>query len=346
MKRLLFFFLLLITGFARAQNPCPCQSLRLSLFTGSDPTPQDGWIWYRSDTDKLRLRANGVTDNVATEGYVTSAVSGFWPLSGSPSLTSSFLMTTPTGMSLGLIGTSIGFGVDNQASELLPDSPFDGEEYAFMAGSDAFLLARIDDNGGIFYWDQGSPTFTKPGLRYIQYDSTDWTDSTLVTRAYVDGKVAAGAFMPLTGTGVQTGDVTISGSDNIGLGVTPTHKLHIQGGSDLLLIEDGDGTDVFEVNVEGGRPTVTVGDLKATSLRVMEGTNMTMGSATLSSGTITVNTTQVTANSRIFLTVNGGTLTNVGTPYVSARTPGTSFTITSTNGSDASDVAWIIIEPQ
>ena len=57
------------------------------------------------------------------------------------------------------------------------------------------------------------------------------------------------------------------------------------------------------------------------------------------------NTTAVTANSRIQLTVQtpGGT---VGAPYVSARTPGVSFVITSTAGAaDTSAVAWVIIEP-
>jgi len=80
-------------------------------------------------------------------------------------------------------------------------------------------------------------------------------------------------------------------------------------------------------------------------LKITEGTNATMGKATLAAGTVVVNTTKVTANSRIFLmdqTPNAGT---PGTPYVSGRTAGTSFTITSTNALDASDVAWIIIEP-
>ncbi len=77
---------------------------------------------------------------------------------------------------------------------------------------------------------------------------------------------------------------------------------------------------------------------------VKEGTNATMGTATLVGGTATVSTTKVTANSRIFLTTNTAAGT-VGTPYVSARSAGTSFTITSTSGSDTSTVAWIIIEP-
>jgi hypothetical protein len=45
------------------------------------------------------------------------------------------------------------------------------------------------------------------------------------------------------------------------------------------------------------------------------------------------------------LTVNGGTVTNLGVQYISARTAGTSFTITSMNILDASTVSWIIIEP-
>ncbi len=75
-----------------------------------------------------------------------------------------------------------------------------------------------------------------------------------------------------------------------------------------------------------------------------EGSNAKMGTATLVGGTVTVSTTAVTATSRIFLTIqtNGGT---VGTPYISARVAATSFTITSTSGTDTSTLAWILIEP-
>lgn len=79
-------------------------------------------------------------------------------------------------------------------------------------------------------------------------------------------------------------------------------------------------------------------------LKIKEGSNAKMGTATLIAGATTVLTTAVTANSRIFLTaqVSGGT---VGTIYISARTGGTSFTITSTSNSDTSTVAWLIVEP-
>ena len=79
-------------------------------------------------------------------------------------------------------------------------------------------------------------------------------------------------------------------------------------------------------------------------LQVAEGSNAKMGTATLSGGAATVSTTAVTANSRIFLTSqsDGGT---PGFLRVSARTAATSFTITSSSGSDTSVVAWMIVEP-
>jgi hypothetical protein len=85
-------------------------------------------------------------------------------------------------------------------------------------------------------------------------------------------------------------------------------------------------------------------DVEADRLRVVEGTNATMGLAVLVAGTKVVATTRVTANSRIFVTTNvpGGT---PGWLQVSARTAGTSFTILSSSGTDTSSVAWLIVEP-
>jgi hypothetical protein len=79
-------------------------------------------------------------------------------------------------------------------------------------------------------------------------------------------------------------------------------------------------------------------------LRVKEGNNCKQGTATLVAGTVTVANTSVTANSRIFLTgqADGGT---PGFVRVSSRVPGTSFTITSSSGTDTSTVAYEIFEP-
>ena len=108
----------------------------------------------------------------------------------------------------------------------------------------------------------------------------------------------------------------------------------------------GAGTNVA---IKTNNGIVDIGDdLKLTvvgkGLYVKEGSNATMGTATLTAGSVTVNTTKVTANSRIQLTSqsDGGT---PGFLRVSARSAGTSFTITSSNGADTSTVAWIIVEP-
>lgn len=80
-------------------------------------------------------------------------------------------------------------------------------------------------------------------------------------------------------------------------------------------------------------------------LQVAEGSNAKQGTLTLNGTTaVVVSNTSVTANSRIFLTINLGSGT-VGSPYVSARTAGTSFSVKSTTVGDVSTVAYEIIEP-
>ncbi|MFI6491228.1 glycosyl hydrolase family 28-related protein [Streptomyces sp. NPDC050564] len=86
--------------------------------------------------------------------------------------------------------------------------------------------------------------------------------------------------------------------------------------------------------------------LAGKGLRVKEGTNAKMGTATLNGTTaVVISTTAVTATSRIFLTIQTPNAGTAASPYVSARTAGTSFSVKSTAAGDASTVAWMIIEP-
>lgn len=115
-------------------------------------------------------------------------------------------------------------------------------------------------------------------------------------------------------------------------------------------IEFGDGTNPPDTNVYRSAANVLGTDddfavmVAGKGLRVKEGSNAKMGTATLVAGTVTVNTTAVTANSRIFVFVQtpGGTQ---GFLSVANRVAGTSFDILSTDGSETSVVAWILIEP-
>jgi hypothetical protein len=78
-------------------------------------------------------------------------------------------------------------------------------------------------------------------------------------------------------------------------------------------------------------------------LKIREGANGSLGVATLVGGTVTVSNTRVTANSRIFITVKtpGGTQGFLSYSVSAA----TSFTITSTSGTETSTVNWFIVEP-
>lgn len=96
--------------------------------------------------------------------------------------------------------------------------------------------------------------------------------------------------------------------------------------------------------------TATTGSLTLSAagggIVIKEGSNATMGTATLNGVTgVTVNTTKVTANSRIFVS----RITPAGTPgHLSCAavdvTPGTSFKIVSTTA-ETSTVCWVILEP-
>lgn len=167
----------------------------------------------------------------------------------------------------------------------------------------------------------------------------------------------------LTPTGIVVTTTATSG-----LSVTPTgltlNTLTTKGdllGFSTQLVRVGVGTNNFVLTADSaqaagfrwaaapGAGGIFTTDVKLTTVGtgfyIAEGANATMGRVTLVAGTVVVNTTKVTNASEIFLTVqqsNGGV---VGAVYVSARTAGTSFTITSTSATDVSLVSWLILEP-
>ena len=99
-----------------------------------------------------------------------------------------------------------------------------------------------------------------------------------------------------------------------------------------------------------GNATSIAGNLSLTTagnkLQIKTGTNASIGTATLVAGTVTVNTTAVTANSAIFVTIlTKGTITLPVAYDAQTRVAGTSFTITSANVTDTSIVQWWIVEP-
>lgn len=136
--------------------------------------------------------------------------------------------------------------------------------------------------------------------------------------ATTGGSIGTAATVAITGAPIQTGNWN-SGTPNL-------YAFWVQQGASAF---DGD----VKLNTAGN------------GLYIKEGTNATSGLATLVGGTLVVSTTKVTANSRIQLTGQGGTITNLGSYSVTARTAGTSFTISSSNVLDTNTVAWVIVEP-
>ena len=136
----------------------------------------------------------------------------------------------------------------------------------------------------------------------------------------------------------------------------------VKGAGALLDLLNSSGASVLSVSQAGaisaaggitsgavtGDLTVTTGDLiiatAAKGIKVKEGSNATMGTVVLNGATpVTVETTAVAANSRIFLTHNvaGGT---PAFAWVSARSAGVSFAVTGV-ALDTSTLAWLIINP-
>lgn len=94
-------------------------------------------------------------------------------------------------------------------------------------------------------------------------------------------------------------------------------------------------------NVYGGN--ISLG-IAGNGILIKEGTNATMGTATANGTTeVTVSTTKVTANSRVFFNCQSGCGTS-SAYYVSSRIGATSFGFKAI-GADTGTVAWFILEP-
>ena len=163
--------------------------------------------------------------------------------------------------------------------------------------------------------------------------------------------LTVGTTLGVSGLSYLSGNIFV-GSSSVQIG-TPQHTgvgdaINFRmwnGSSDVIglqLLKDSTLNGIDVLANTGNIYISTVGK----GLYLKEGANAKMGVATLSGGTVTVNTTAVTANSRIYLT--GQTLGTVVIPSnygVSARVAATSFTILASQPTDTSDVAWMIVEP-
>ncbi len=122
-------------------------------------------------------------------------------------------------------------------------------------------------------------------------------------------------------TGITSG-VTYSALSNVYIAGAPIKGSNVSGNTYALKVNTGD-------TYFGG------------GLTILSGTNNTTGVAKLSSGSIVVSNNLVGSNSIIMLTKQSNTST--GSVAISSKST-SSFTITSTDGADTDDVAYLIIK--
>lgn len=157
----------------------------------------------------------------------------------------------------------------------------------------------------------------------------------------------------LTNLDASAGTLTIAGSQGSGTGVGGVVYLATApaGSSGNTLNAHVNRLEIEAANA--GNVKVLTGQLTVETvgkgISIKEGTNAKMGITGAFPGTnpntVTVSTTAVTANSRIFLTAQSNPGGHQPDFYISTVTANTSFVITSHDNNFNGTVAWIIFEP-
>lgn len=205
----------------------------------------------------------------------------------------------------------------------------DERKWAAAPVSKAFQIRSVSDSGG---------------ASIVWFSATRGTGTAISNISIGDNTNNNSYSFPSSGTSTFTGAISttrlaVTGSTVVTNGMyLPTANNPALAANSTKVIDWTTALVTLAANLSLG----TVGN----KILIKEGTNASMGVATLVLGTVVVNTTLVTANSRIFLTVQVlGTVAVATAIAVTARTAGTSFTITSAGATDTSTVAWHIVEP-
>lgn len=231
------------------------------------------------------------------------------------------------------VGTNDGFVNNTGGSAIfVPDSTIGAGtgNTAVVSGNCEFYNARI------------RCPITMQGAGTSTINGGCWLGATLTTAATATVSISNSLLSTGTNAAISHGSAGILDLSNITINTT-----------NATAIAGAGAGIIFAAGVEFVRSYAIAGGLTlASSPRHISGGiqiaedglgSETMGAATLAAGSVLVSTTEVTANSRIFVfpqSILAGTL------YISARVAGVSFTITSTNGADVPSVAWLIVEPK
>lgn len=329
---------------------------------------------YRSASGTIAFSNSGV-QNYTFSASSFSTLQPMLEANGSVAAPSySFTSTSNTGMYM-IAANRLGFAVNGASQFEINNSYIRANLPVYIQDGTASLPSLgflNDETTGIYGGGIGSGTinFTNSGVLGMTLNNSH--------NLNVVGSITSNAgFLSSPGSGISPLDVTanaarglvVRGTDD---GANGLIQIRANSGAKgylswveagvatrgFLGFEPGDGTLYYRPSSETGAAAFSItssgdvgielGDLKVKTagkgLQIKEGSNAKMGVSTLVAGSVVVSTTAVTANSRIFLTGQNSSGTH-GELTVSARTAGTSFTITSSGVTDTRDIAWILIEP-
>lgn len=337
--------------------------------TNASSQTNNGVCYYDGTklTTKSSFTYDGTSSVALTNASALITLGGDWTLQRDNSTTSRVSVSGAISIADTWTSTSVNRQAFNSASTFTPGGNSSARAWAMFFGitqtgakdtSDSWAITGLEGsagatgagncggaNGGLMYcYNSGSGTMgVATGLNLIAMTNTGGGHMTAVYYAKIGCSGPAFSANNQTRAGLWFDEPPDPSAFS---GCTAT-CIHFTGGSgvarggmlfnfDKSIYRASSGV----LGTDGDWAILTAGR----GLRVKEGTNAKAGLAVLVGGTLVVNTTAVTANSRIYLTTN----TPGGTPgwlQVSARVAGTSFTILSSNGADTSSVAWLIVEP-
>ncbi len=196
---------------------------------------------------------------------------------------------------------------------------------SFGAGTGYNLLSENSSGTRIFSVQDNGALYTLGSISAGSYLEFTGANNAIYGTINSNNPMAIYGSPRLTGTSVLAGDLLVSGGFCSGT---------INGAGGNVILSGGLG--------EGGGKGDVIIDPKG-DIRIISGVNESMGRATLVGGTVTVSNTKVTSTCNIYLTsqVDGGT---PGFIRVSARSVGSSFTVTSSSATDTSIIGWLILE--
>lgn len=252
-------------------------------------------------------------------------------------------------------GFRIGGGADQNACtfDTCDASSNTGVGFNSIASNTLFNHCHAATNGTDFQESGGSNIFMLP---YSESGNLNVSNATPTGSLIIQGAFGKAT---ITGNINNISQIFLSPYDGAGFWVSPILWTNggaglygfastLAGGFELINKYDSSGATVNRVLKQWNLNTTEERNRAAIysdiGFGAVESVNGKQGAVTLVGGTATISNTSITANSRIFLTsqVDGGT---PGFLRVSSRVVGTSFTITSSSGTDTSTVAYEIFQP-